>query len=223
MSSASTARSSTARSTAPRSAPARRPAPRLRVVTGTQARRSNTGFTVICSTLLAIGLLALLLLNTARAEQSFALGQLKTSSTTLQDNERQLRSDLSNVSAPQQVALKAQEMGMEPAAQVTYVRASDHKVLGVANRGAGAEPFTVGTLPDTPASRVADKAVGAADTVLVHKPKPKPAPTAKPSASPTPKASGSDAPKASSSKDKPSTKPSASTPPRSSAAATPRP
>lgn len=222
MSHATTARSTTARKTAPRQAPSRRPSPRLRVVTGTEVRRSNTAFTVICSTLLALGLLALLLLNTARAEQSFALSELKSSSTTLHDNERQLRSDIANVSAPQQVALKAQEMGMAPAPEVTYLRASDHKVLGVASRAEAADPFTVGTLPDTPASRVADKAVGASETVLVHKPKPKPKATAKPSASASPKASGSSAPKASSSKDKSSTKPSASKPPRSSAA-TPRP
>lgn len=212
----------TARSTAPRPTGTRRPTPRLRVVTGTEVRRSSTGFTVLCSTLLALGLLALLLLNTARAEQSFALTELERSSTTLADNERQLRSDLSNVSAPQQVALKAQEMGMVPASEVAYVRESDGKVLGVAPRGEGGDPFTVGTLPDTPASRVADSAVAAAGTVLVHTPKPKPKATPKPSASATPEKSGS-APKASSTKDTSSTKPSASTPPRSSAAATPRP
>ncbi|WP_156822572.1 hypothetical protein [Demetria terragena] len=214
----------TARSATPRPAVSRRPQPRLRVVTGSEVRRSRTGFTVLCSTLLALGLLALLLLNTARAEQSFALGELQKSSTSLSDNERQLRSDISNVSAPQQVALKAQEMGMVPAPQVAYVRSSDGKVLGVADRAPGDNTFTVGTLPDTPASRVADSAVKAAETVRVQPPKPKPKPSAKPSASASPKASGSSAPKASSSKDtSSSTKPSASKPSASRAAAKPTP
>lgn len=217
-----------------RTAPVRLPQqratqPRLRVVTGEEVRRSSTGFSILCAMLLGAGLLALLLLNTARAEQSFALGALQQSSTTLTDNEEQLRSDISSVSAPQQVALKAQEMGMVPAGQVAYVRASDRKVLGVASPAAAGTPFTVGTLPDTPASGVADRAVAAATSgVLVYTPpKPKPSDSAAPSSTSAPSASDNDD-KAAPSKDdarsdqsKPRTEPKAK-PSSAAPSATPR-
>lgn len=159
---------------------ARPQATRLRVVTGAPVRSSATGFGIICSVVLAIGLVAVLLLNMARAEQSFALSALQQSSTRLADDEEQLRSDISSVSAPQQVALAAQEMGLRPAGSVTYVRAADGAVLGVAQNPAALSPFTVGTLPDTPANRVAQKAVQASSLgVTIHTPPaPKPAPSA---------------------------------------------
>ncbi|MDE9366489.1 hypothetical protein PZ938_12825 [Luteipulveratus sp. YIM 133132] len=169
--------------------PARRPAARaaapvrarLRVVTGEEVRHSHTGFGVVCALLMAVGLLAVLLLNTARAEQSFALGNLQQTSDRLSDNEEQLRTDLANVQAPQQLALKAQEMGMVPATEVAYVRTSDKKVLGVATRAPGAGAFTVGTLPNTPASTVAGRAVTAAEQdIVIVKPTPPQPPTTAP-------------------------------------------
>lgn len=167
--------STAARSLAPRVGRSAAPRARLTVVQGAPMRRSATGFSLICGALLAFGLIALLLLNTARAEQSFALSSLQNSQTTLADNEEQLRGELSSVSAPQQVALAAQAQGMVQAGEVTYVRASDRKVLGVAGRSAATDPFTVGTLPDTPASAVADKAVAASSgAVLIQAPESKP-------------------------------------------------
>lgn len=153
----------------------RRPQPTLRVVTGAQARTTHTAFGVFCAILLAAGLLGLLLLNTARAEQSFALDDLQKSNAALTDNEQQLNSELSSVSAPEQLALRAQEMGMKPSGEVTYLRASDRKVLGVAKRDATGAAFTVNTLPATPASGVAAKAVVASSTGIAIKPPPKPA------------------------------------------------
>ncbi|WP_050669185.1 hypothetical protein [Luteipulveratus halotolerans] len=169
-----------------RAAGVSRPA-RLRVITGEEVRRSNTGFGVLCALLMTVGLLAVLLLNTARAEQSFALGSLQQTSDRLSDNEEQLRTDLANVQAPQQLALKAQEMGMVPAGEVAYVRTSDHKVLGVAKNATGASTFTVGTLPNTPASTVAGQAASAADrSIVVAKPTPPTPATPNATAKPTP-------------------------------------
>jgi len=45
--------------------------PRLRVVTGAPPRHGGAAFGVICATLLAAGLIGLLLLNTALAQGSF--------------------------------------------------------------------------------------------------------------------------------------------------------
>lgn len=156
----------------PKGAPALRQ-PRLRVVTGDEARRSNTGFVILCTSLLTLGLLVVLLLNTARAEQSYAMANLQQTHGQLANNEEALRTDLSNVQAPQQLALKAQESGMVPAKEVVYVRLSDGKVLGVAPQTPNGSAFTVSTLPNTPASNLATKAVAAADSgIVIVKPPP---------------------------------------------------
>lgn len=170
--------------------PRTRQQPRLRVITGEEVRRSHTGFVALCLALLTAGLLAVLLLNMALAEQSFALGNLQSTSNQLTDDQQQLQADLSDARAPQQLALEAQQMGMRPAPEVTYVRLSDGKVLGVAKNASAGTAFTVSTLPNTPASAVASKAVAAASHgIVIQKPVPTAPATTAPSAAGSPTAS----------------------------------
>lgn len=147
---------------------AKKSAPRLRVVQPADTQTTaGVGFVVGCLVLLLCGLLALLLLNTARAQQSFTLDRLQAQSNALSDTQQELGTDLNNVSAPQQLALKAEALGLRPADRIRYVRSSDGKVLGVAKDASKGAPFTVGTLPTTPASRVAGAAEAAATGGLV--------------------------------------------------------
>lgn len=147
--------------------------PRLRVVqTKDTAEHSGVGFVVLCVLLLVGGLLSLLLLNTNRAQESFAIEKLQSKSAALTDEQQQLSSEIDAQSAPQQLALRAQKMGLAPATKIRYVRKADGTVLGVAKRPRGDSTFTVGTLPSTPASRAAGKAVStASEGLLVTKPK----------------------------------------------------
>lgn len=147
--------------------------PRLRVVeTQDAAEHTGVGFVVLCVLLLVGGLLALLVLNTNRAQESFAIEKLQAKSATLTDQQQQLAADIDAQSAPQQLALRAQKMGLEPASRVRYVRKADGTVLGVAKRSGKDSTITVGTLPSTPASRAAGTAVSAASSgLLVTKPK----------------------------------------------------
>lgn len=147
--------------------------PRLRVVeTQEAAEHTGVGFVVLCVVLLVGGLLSLLLLNTNRAQESFAIEKLQAKSAALTDEQQQLAGDIDAQSAPQQLALRAQQMGLEPASTVRYVRKADGTVLGVAKRSGEDSTITVGTLPSTPASRAAGTAVSAASSgLLVTKPK----------------------------------------------------
>lgn len=165
-----------ARPARPASRGARSPAPaapRLRVVeTKDAAEHTGVGFVVLCVLLLVLGLLSLLLLNTNRAQESFAIDKLQSKSAALTDQQQQLSSEIDAQSAPQQLALRAQKMGLAPAARIRYVRKADGKVLGVAKRSGKDSTFTVGTLPSTPASRAAGTAVSTASAgLLVSKPK----------------------------------------------------
>lgn len=148
--------------------------PRLRVVeTKDAAEHTGVGFVVLCILLLVSGLISLLLLNTNRAQESFAIEKLQARSAGLTDQQQQLSSEIDAMSAPQQLALRAQHMGLQPASKIRYVRKSDGKLLGVAKRSVKDSTITVGTLPSTPASQVAGAAVSEASVgLLVTKPKP---------------------------------------------------
>lgn len=186
----------TSTSTRPGSAPAvKAPRRTSAVVAPPQTRGVGVGFVVICLLAMVGGLMALLLLNTQRAEQSFALDRLQAKSASLSATQESLDGQLDAVSAPQQLALQAQAQGMVPATSVRFVD-SNGKTVGVAKGSASANPFTVGTLPSTPASKVAALAASAASagvqlpaappaTTLATVP---PAVSTKPSATATPKA-----------------------------------
>lgn len=147
---------------------------RLKLVQPTEAASSGVGFVVLCAALLVGGLITVLLLNTARAQQQYTISDLQNASSRLSATQQDLDSRLTFARAPQQLALKAQEYGMVPATDIRYVRASDHRLVGVAKGTGSTDPFTVSTLPKTPATPVANLAVTTADLArLVEKPKAK--------------------------------------------------
>lgn len=147
---------------------------RLKLVQPTEAASSGVGFVVLCAALLIGGLITVLLLNTARAQQQYTISDLQNASSRLSATQQDLDSRLTFARAPQQLALKAQEYGMVPATDIRYVRASDHRLVGVAKGTGSTDPFTVSTLPKTPATPVANLAVTTADLArLVEKPKAK--------------------------------------------------
>lgn len=181
---------------------------RLKLVQpATHTSEGGVGFVILCATLLVGGLLTVLLLNTARAQQQYTIGDLQNASSRLLAKDQELGTQLTYARAPQQVALKAQEFGMVPAGKIRYVRASDHRLVGVAEGSAATAPFTVSTLPRTPATPIAELAVNSAGKAgLVEKPKPKAAPEAKKPAPPAASTKPSDKATATPST-KPSTKP----------------
>ncbi|KYH43956.1 hypothetical protein [Branchiibius sp. NY16-3462-2] len=194
--------------TRPGSAPAAKGARRTSaVVAPPQTRGVGIGFVMICLLAMVGGLVALLLLNTQRAEQSFALDRLQAKSASLAATQESLDGQLDAVSAPQQLALQAQAQGMVPATSIRFVD-SNGKTVGVAKGSASANRFTVGTLPSTPASTVAALAASAASAgVQLPAPAPKlavvppalsstPSATPKATQQPTAKSTPSAAPKA---------------------------
>lgn len=149
----------------------------------------NVGFTMLCIALLVAGLMSVLLLNTARAQQSYTLGSLQRQNSQYTGDIEELNTDIDALSAPQQIAQAAQKLGMGPATKVRYVEKSTGKVLGASSAAKASAPFTVETLPTTPASLVAGSAVAAAQgSIIVSKPKPKAPAATTPSASSSPSA-----------------------------------
>ena len=117
--------------------------PRLRVVTGAPPRRGDAAFAIFCATLLAAGLVGLLLLNTTLAQGSFTLHQLQATSDELNDTQDALTQSLAASKSPANIASKAVSMGMVPAQSAAFLRLSDGKVIGVAKPAEPGPAFTV--------------------------------------------------------------------------------
>lgn len=116
--------------------------PGLRVVTGATPRR-GAAFGIICATLLAAGLIGLLLLNTALAQGSFTLHGLRATSGELTDTEDVLTQSLEASKSPANLAAMAASMGMVPAQSAAFLRLSDGRVIGVARPAPPGPGFTV--------------------------------------------------------------------------------
>lgn len=127
----------------------------------TREKSSGPGFALLVATVVLLSALSLLLLNTLRAEQSFTLGKLRSDVATTKDREQALQSELSAVSSPEALAIKAESLGMKKAASVKFLDRRTGKSLGVATSSGGAASISVDTSPDTPASRAAQDVLSA--------------------------------------------------------------
>ena len=116
---------------------------RLRVVTGAPPHHGGAAFGIICATLLAAGLIGLLLLNTALAQGSFTLHDLRATSDRLTDTENALTQSLQSSQSPANLAASAARMGMVPAQSVAFLRLSDGRVIGVAKPAKAPPGFAV--------------------------------------------------------------------------------
>jgi len=93
--------------------------------------------------LLAAGLIGLLLLNTALAQGSFTLHDLRATSDQLTDTQDSLTQSLEGSESPANLAAKAASMGMVPAQSVAFLRLSDGRIIGVAKPAKAPPAFTV--------------------------------------------------------------------------------
>jgi hypothetical protein len=117
--------------------------PPLRVVQAPRTSGSPLGFAMICAALLAAGLISLLLLNTAVAQDSFGLQRLQAGSQQLTDQKQALIQSNDLAAAPAQLSAKAWALGLVPANGVAFVQLPSGKVLGVADPAVRVKPPTV--------------------------------------------------------------------------------
>ncbi|MEI8409532.1 MULTISPECIES: hypothetical protein [unclassified Kribbella] len=155
-------------------APAKRPEPKLRVVYGAPFRPPRMPFVIFVVSLLAAGLVGLLLLNTELQSGTFQVTALNKQADQLKDQQEQLEKQVRTLESPQNLADSALRMGMVPNPNPVFLRLSDGQVLGVPEEGkAGTGTAMFG--PGTPTG------VATKPPVVPVKPKP-PATSVKPPA-----------------------------------------
>jgi len=131
--------------------------PRLRVVTGAPLHGGGAALVIICAILLATGLIGLLLLNTALAQGSFTLHDLRTTSDQLTDAKSALNQSLDSSKSPANLATRAFSMGMVPAQSAAFLRLSDGKIIGVAQQASARPGLGFAVTPPAPAPAAAQR------------------------------------------------------------------
>ena len=126
------------RAAAPAPAPATRPAPPLRLVPAPRRRVARrTPFVLLIVTVLGVGLVALLLLNTGVAQDSFQLTDLRRQSALLQDREEALEQEIAQLSTPDRLAKEAERLGMQPGSSPVFIEVPGGTILGAGPRSSG--------------------------------------------------------------------------------------
>jgi cell division protein FtsB len=129
-----TARSSAARAT-PRQAPATR-AP-LAVVEAPRPKHSRSVFVALVAMVLALGLAALLTMNTVLAQDAFVLSALQQHNAELAVTEQALASQVAAQEDPNKLAARARGLGMHASGAPVFLNLSTHKIIGSRPSGTG--------------------------------------------------------------------------------------
>lgn len=134
--------------------------PPLRLVRS-EARVTSSAipFVLICSFVLAAGLICLLLLNTALVKGSYEAHQLESTSAELSEREQSLRELLAAREGPQGLAARAAQLGMVQPEATRWLDLATGKVTGIA-KPAGSEPQAVVTEPSFEKTPTASVTVG---------------------------------------------------------------
>jgi len=106
-------------------APAR-PAPATRttslsVVPRRRPKAARGAFVLLIIALLIGGLMTLLLLNTALAQDAFVVQNLQQQHNQLDDREQQLKQQLATLESPVSLAARARALGMVPGGRPTFL------------------------------------------------------------------------------------------------------
>jgi cell division protein FtsB len=127
---------SPARAAAPsRTTPAARPSARLSVVREEPFRPPRMPFVLFVVTLLAAGLVGLLLLNTELQRGTFQVTELNKQADELRVRQQALEQQARTLDSPQHLADRALKLGMVPNPNPVFIRLSDGRVLGVPEAG----------------------------------------------------------------------------------------
>ena len=126
---------------------------RLTVVPKRKRRRTSpVPFLLVVSMLAVGGVVGLLLFNTSMQQASFAATELQRQADALQARQQSLQMDLDRLRDPQNIALKAQRMGMVLPTNPAVLDLRTGKVLGDATPATRLDPLRLlGPAPSKPA------------------------------------------------------------------------
>ncbi len=123
------------------------PRPRLTIVPKVAARAPRIPFAVLVITLLAGGLIGLLLLNTALQRGAYTVTSLQDSSNRLALRQQNLEAEVASLQSPQRISERALRLGMVANDSPAFLSLETGQVIGVPMVGTRAHRPTIGALP----------------------------------------------------------------------------
>lgn len=82
---------------------------------------TNRTFAIILASIFTLGLFALLVINTALAQDAFKLSELKIEAQNLKDDREAILKEVAKKSSPDQLAETASKLGMVPATKPSFL------------------------------------------------------------------------------------------------------
>lgn len=120
--------------------------PRLTVVPGRAARGSRVPFAVLVVSVLALGLVGLLLLNTSMERGAYRVTSLRAENSALALRQQALQMQVAGLAQPQSVATKAARLGMVPDPGPAFLSLASGTVRGYSAPGLAGTQLNVGAL-----------------------------------------------------------------------------
>ena len=112
-----------------------------------RARAPRLPFAILVGVVLLAGVVGLLMFNTSMQQASFTATALEARAGALHAEEQSLRMELDRLRDPQQVASRAQALGMVPVVNPAFLSLSDGRVLGSATPAAPPDGQRITALP----------------------------------------------------------------------------
>ena len=134
--------------------------PRLAVIEGFAGRRSAIPFALLVLGVLAVGLVALLMLNTAMDDNSVAIQQAQKKQAELTDREQELSQQLAGLSAPSSLASQAAALGLVPNPQPAFLNPTTGAVMGTPSPAPTPSPTPSPTPTGTPSGTASPSGTG---------------------------------------------------------------
>lgn len=128
----------------------------LSVVPPLPSRLPRVPFIAVLIAIFGVGMVGLLIVNTALQNQAFTSRALDREASQLVYQEAELQSQLNRARAPEEIAAKASALGMRANPQPAFLVVPSGKVVGMKHRVTGEE--LTGLIVKTPAELAADKA-----------------------------------------------------------------
>ncbi len=120
------------------------PRPRLTIVPKVAVRAPRIPFALLVVTVLAAGLIGLLLLNTALQRGAYAVTALQQTSSDLSLRQQNLQTEVAALEAPQRISQRAIRLGMVAGDSPAFLSLKTGKVIGVPQAGTRAQRPAIG-------------------------------------------------------------------------------
>lgn len=127
----------------PVQAPGRVP---LRLATEHVGTVGRAPFVLLLSTILATGLITLLMLHTLAAQDAFRLHAMQWRAAALSEEQQQLAVAVQREQDPTALAARARRLGMVPAGTLAFIRLRDGRILGAARTAGRPTPSPTPTV-----------------------------------------------------------------------------